>query len=34
MKYFQTSALTGDNVEKMFFTIIEDVIELQQTKKK
>ena len=34
MKYFQSSALTGDNVEKMFFTIIEDIIELQQIKRK
>ena len=34
MRYFQTSALTGDNVDKMFYQIIEDIIELQQSKKK
>ena len=34
MKYYQTSALTGDNIEKMFTTIIEDIIELQATKRK
>ena len=34
MKYFLTSALTGDNVDKMFYKIIEDIIELQQSKKK
>ena len=34
MKYFDTSALTGDNIDKMFYTVVEDIIELQQSKKK
>ena len=34
MKYFEASALTGENVDKMFSSIIEDIIEMQKTRKK
>lgn len=34
MKYYETSALNGNNVENMFFSIIDDINSMQQSKRK
>ena len=34
MKLYETSALNGNNVEEMFFSIIDQINILQQAKKK
>ena len=34
MKYYQTSALAGTHVESMFFGIIEDIVIMQQARRK
>lgn len=34
MKYYETSACTGNNVENMFFAMIDEINILQQAKRK
>ena len=34
MKYYETSALSGNNVENMFFSIIDDITLMQQARRK
>jgi len=34
MKFYSTSALSGSNIEDMFFTIIDQINVLQQAKRK
>lgn len=34
MKYFQTSAKTGNSIEQMFYSIIDDIADMQQARKK
>ena len=34
MKYYETSALTGNNIEAMFFGLIDDIVLMQQSKRK
>jgi hypothetical protein len=34
MKFFLTSAMNGENIDKMFYCIIEAIVEQQQTRRK
>jgi hypothetical protein len=34
MRYFETSACSGSNIENMFFAMIDEINVLQQTKRK
>lgn len=34
MKYYETSALNGSNIENMFFGLIDDIVLMQQSKRK
>ncbi len=34
MKFYETSALLGQNIENMFFSLIDDINVLQQTRRK
>ena len=34
MKYYEASALNGNNVEAMFYGLIDDIVVMQQSKKK
>jgi hypothetical protein len=34
MKYYETSALSGNNVENMFFAVIDDITVMQQARRK
>lgn len=34
MKFFETSALNGNNIENMFLSLIDEIIIMQQSKRK
>ncbi len=34
MKYYETSAATGNNIESMFFSLIDDIVIMQQARRK
>jgi hypothetical protein len=34
MKYYEASALTGNNIESMFFSLIDDITLLHQARRK